>query len=211
MWIVFIGPPGAGKGTQCSRLADSLGVPHLSTGDMLRDTERDSPLGKVVASYIDVGRLAPDYLVMPIVTNRLAESDCQAGCLFDGFPRTVHQAELLSEFLMQRQRRIDAVLHLQVDPEVLLGRLLKRAVLQNRKDDNEETISARLEVYRTQTAPVLQYYRGQGNVLEIDWRSVSRPRISRHFDWLGITKVVSTLATIADWAVQWTGVGRGAS
>lgn len=87
---------------------------------MLRDTERDSPLGKVVASYIDVGRLAPDYLVMPIVTKRLSASDCQSGCLFDGFPRTVHQAELLDEFLKQRQMRIDAVLHLHVDPEVLL-------------------------------------------------------------------------------------------
>ena len=168
MWVVFIGPPGAGKGTQCSKLVKSLEVPHLSTGDMLRDTERDSPLGKVVASYIDVGRLAPDYLVMPIVTKRLSESDCQSGCLFDGFPRTVHQAESLDDYLAQRQSRIDAVLHLHVDAEVLLDRLLKRAELQNRKDDNRETISARLEVYRTQTAPVLQHYRGQGNVIEID-------------------------------------------
>ena len=145
-----------------------LGIPHLSTGDMLRDTERDSPLGKVVASYIDVGRLAPDYLVMPIVTKRLAERDCQSGCLFDGFPRTVHQADLLGEFLTERKMRIDAVLHLHVAPNVLVDRLLKRATLQNRKDDNKETITSRLEVYRTQTAPVLEHYRGQGNVLEID-------------------------------------------
>jgi len=149
-------------------LVQALGIPHLSTGELLRNTEQESALGKVVASYIDVGRLAPDYLVMPIVTKWLSESNCQSGCLFDGFPRTVYQAEQLDVFLAARQVRIDVVLHLDVTKDELLRRLLKRAQTENRNDDNRDTIAARLDVFETQTAPVLQYYLGQGNVLKID-------------------------------------------
>ena len=97
MRIIFIGPPGAGKGTQCRRLTEYLSIPHLSTGEMLRQTRDASALGRQVASYIDRGRLAPDYLVMRIVTKRLAEDDCQQGVLFDGFPRTINQAQMLDE------------------------------------------------------------------------------------------------------------------
>lgn len=168
MRIVFIGPPGAGKGTQCLRLSEHLGIPHLSTGEMLRQTKRDSPLGKVVASYIDHGRLAPDYLVLPIITRRLAEPDCVGGCLLDGFPRTVNQAEKLDEYLASHQWKLDVVLNLTVPSEELVARLLRRAETENRSDDTEATIAARLEVFRTQTAPVLDYYQQSGLVKAIN-------------------------------------------
>lgn len=168
MRIVFIGPPGAGKGTQCRRLAEHFGIPHLSTGEMLRETPRDSPLGKIVASYIDGGRLAPDELVLPIITKRLAEPDCQSGCLLDGFPRTVNQAEQLDAYLLDQWVAIDIVLNLDVDSDELLRRLLNRAEIENRADDTEQTISARLDVFRTQTAPVLDHYMSRGVVAEID-------------------------------------------
>ena len=103
MRIVFIGPPGAGKGTQCKRLTEYLSIPHLSTGEMLRNTRHDSALGKLVASYIDAGRLAPDYLVMPIVTKCLAGPECAEGCVFDGFPRTLNQAQKLDEYLEDKE------------------------------------------------------------------------------------------------------------
>ena len=169
MRIVFIGPPGAGKGTQCKRLTEFLKIPHLSTGDMLRQTRRqDSALGRLVASYLDAGRLAPDYLVMRIVTKRLRESDCQSGCLFDGFPRTIIQAQLLDEHLSEKSDQVDLVLDLAVQQDELISRMLKRAKLENRSDDNAETISARLRVFYTQTAPLLVYYREQGKLVTID-------------------------------------------
>ncbi len=173
MRIVFIGPPGSGKGTQCTRLANHLSIPHLSTGDMLRETVKNSSndgsaLGQLVASYINSGRLAPDYLVMPIVTKRLAEPDCANGCLFDGFPRTVVQAEKLDDFLSTLGQRLELVLSLEVDQAELVRRILKRAETQNRADDTPETITARLQVFDTQTAPVLGYYESHGIVQKID-------------------------------------------
>ena len=168
MRIVFIGPPGAGKGTQCKRLTQWLEIPHLSTGEMLRATRGDSALGRLVASYIDAGRLAPDYLVIRIVTKRLLDADCRNGCLFDGFPRTMNQAQMLDEHLLLSKDRLDLVLDLQVQQDELISRLLKRAQIEHRDDDTAETISARLRVFYTQTAPLLDYYKGHGIVRRID-------------------------------------------
>lgn len=168
MRIVFIGPPGSGKGTQCSRLSRHLSIPHLSTGDMLRQTRDDSAIGKLVASFINTGRLAPDYLVMPIVTKRLAEADCSDGCLFDGFPRTVSQAEQLDQFLSDQEDRLDLVLNLDVDQAELIDRIMKRAETENRADDTPQTVAARLEIFHSQTAPVLNYYQDHGIIRQID-------------------------------------------
>lgn len=167
--MVFIGPPGAGKGTQCRRLVELLEIPHLSTGEMLRAVKRqDTALSRWVASYIDAGKLAPDHLVMRIVAQKLQSDECVNGALFDGFPRTIIQAQLLDDYLTEQSQQLDLALELQVEEDALIERLLKRAQIDGRADDNYETIRERLRVFHTQTAPLTEYYDAQGKLERVN-------------------------------------------
>ena len=169
MFVILIGPPGCGKGTQSKRLVDRLGIPHLSTGDMLRAAKnQNTPLGAKVAECIDQGRLVSDDLIMQIVEQRLAGPDCRQGCLFDGVPRTIAQAESLDQLLAQRNAAIDVVLELRVDRQELLRRMLRRAQIEGRADDNEETIRRRMEVYAAETKPLIDYYQQRGKLRTVD-------------------------------------------
>ena len=169
MLIVFVGPPGAGKGTQSKRLLNYLGIPHLSTGELLRQAKNcDSPLGRLAAQYMDHGRLVPDPLVLTMVGERLDHPQYAKGCLFDGFPRTIQQAKSLDESLEQRGTPLSLVLELKADENELISRMLRRAKAENRADDDPETIAQRMEVYRKQTQPLMEYYRQQGILETID-------------------------------------------
>lgn len=169
MYVIFVGPPGVGKGTQALRLVGKLEVVHLSTGEILRAAMAEgSPLGTEARSFVEQGRLVPDELIVNMIGDRLARPDCENGWLLDGFPRTVNQARALDQLLAEQERRIDVVLALTAPVEELKKRLLKRAELEGRSDDNPTTIAQRLQVYEDQTAPVLDYYRRQSLLKEVD-------------------------------------------
>jgi adenylate kinase len=165
MRIVFLGPPGAGKGTQAQRLKGLLNIAHLSTGEMLRDAEEaGTELGHEAASYMNAGKLVPDAVVVGIVRDRLGEKDCAQGCLFDGFPRTVPQAEALDRMLTECRMPLDLVLALDVPETQLVDRLLNRG----RPDDEPVTIHERFRQYHRLTQPLLDYYRGRKVLKQID-------------------------------------------
>ncbi|HPU00566.1 MAG: adenylate kinase [Firmicutes bacterium] len=194
MLIVLLGPPGAGKGTQAERLVKQLHLAYIATGDILRAAVKSgTALGQKAKEYMERGQLVPDEIVVEIVRERLADADCAAGAILDGFPRTVAQADALDKVLRDMGKKVDRVIYIEVEEEELLSRLTGRRVcrdcaatyhikfnpprvrnvcdqcggeLYQREDDSLTTVQERLQVYREQTAPLIDYYRKQG-VLEV--------------------------------------------
>ncbi|MBQ3235453.1 MAG: adenylate kinase [Clostridia bacterium] len=188
MNVILLGAPGAGKGTQATRLAEKYSIPHISTGDIFRENiKKQTPIGVVAKSYIDKGQLVPDEVTVEIVKQRLSQDDCKNGYLLDGFPRNLFQAEELDKF-----STVEKVVNIDVDLTKLLKRITGRRVcpcgesyhvdflngkttcakcgaeLYQRADDNEETVASRLSVYKNQTAPLIDYYEKAGKLLVID-------------------------------------------
>ena len=172
MNLILFGPPGAGKGTQAKILQDRLGLVQLSTGEMLRAAvAAGTELGKRCKAIMDRGDLVPDEVVIGIISERLDKPDCAKGAIFDGFPRTVAQAKALDAMLLGRHSRIDSVIELKVDDEAMIGRMESR-IRENpgaaRADDTPETLRNRLAVYHKNTAPLLDFYQGQGKLFSVD-------------------------------------------
>jgi adenylate kinase len=168
--ILLLGPQGSGKGTQAKRIAEDYGVPHIATGDMLRHAIAEgSDFGRAIQGYLDAGELVPDGLVIDVIRARLLQDDASEGAVFDGFPRTAAQAEALDAMLADLGRGIDVVFDLLVpDEAMLIERLHRRAAEEGRADDTPEVIKRRLDLYREETAPLVERYRAlRGNVVGI--------------------------------------------
>ena len=171
MNIIIFGPPGAGKGTQAQIIVDERGVVQLSTGDMLRSAiAAGTELGMKAKQIMDAGKLVSDEIMVGMISDRMAEDDCANGVILDGFPRTVAQAEALDAMLDGRGVSLDRVIEIQVDEVALFARIEKRAAETGaaRSDDNADVLAQRLKVYRTNTAPVLPYYREKGLLMSVD-------------------------------------------
>ena len=196
MRLILLGPPGAGKGTQASSIVAEYGITHISTGDIFRhNIKNETELGKKVKSYLDNGQLVPDELTIDLVWDRLSNDDCKNGFLLDGFPRTINQAEALQKGLEERGLKLDKVINIDVDKNILVKRLSGRRVCKNcgetyhidnkptlkdgvcdkcsgeviqRADDNEKTVLDRIEVYENQTFPLIDFYKNLGLILTVD-------------------------------------------
>ena len=196
MKIVLLGPPGEGKGTQAKSISNRYSIPHISTGDIFRkNISENTPLGIEAKSYMDNGQLVPDEVTINMVKDRLQQDDCKNGYLLDGFPRTVHQAEALDNFLTEREESIDTALLIEVPKEFILERMTGRRVCPScgasyhikfnpptndgkcdlcgsdviqRKDDTEETVKERLDVYENQTQPLIDFYKNKKQLSVVD-------------------------------------------
>ena len=164
-----MGPPGAGKGTQATKIAGRYGIPAISTGDIFRaNVSQGTPLGVEAKGYMDAGQYVPDEVTNRMVADRLGQTDCEPGFLLDGYPRTLAQVEELDGMIEFTGHRLDAVVVLTVDSEELVQRLLQRAVTDGRADDTEDVIRRRQEVYLEQTEPLIEVYRERGLLVEVD-------------------------------------------
>jgi adenylate kinase len=167
--ILLIGPPGAGKGTQALELSSAFSIPAISTGDIFRENVRnETPLGLEAKSFMDAGNNVPDSLTNDLITDRLASPDCSGGFLLDGYPRTTDQVRHLDNFLADHHTKLDVVVQLVAEPDIVVERLRKRALEQGRTDDDEAVVRHRLDVYAEQTAPLIDVYSARGLVVAID-------------------------------------------